>query len=171
MLLGNGAPVRAQKLSSQDTLNRTAVIHYVYFENQPIMPYAIEQIRRSHAGRYKFSALDVLQLYRLLKRHGTRAPYYPNTTRLVIDPNQWGPRTLVGNEGHVKLGTSEYRLSEEDFNAVKRFIYARIPPPQHCSRTERFDVGQKKTFSSILALQRFRQDRGKTSFRMTLHDN
>ena len=46
----------------------------------------------------------------------------------IIDPNQWGPRTLVGYEGHVKLGTLEYRLAEKDFDAVKRLIYARIPP-------------------------------------------
>jgi hypothetical protein len=104
---------------------RSAVIHYVYFDMETIMPLTVDDIRANKVCTHRLSAVDMKRLYALLERHVDPDPFPPNTVSLIIDPNPWGPRTLVGSLGNVKSGTREYRLANQDFSAVKAFINAR----------------------------------------------
>jgi hypothetical protein len=108
---------------------RTAVIHYLYFDRQPIIPYTVEHIEKEPNWRYELSREDIIELYRLLRNPGNRSAFSWQFTRLIVDKNAWGPRALVEADGHVKLGLHEYRLTADQVAKLRKFIFARIPPP------------------------------------------
>ena len=107
----------------------TAVIHYFYFDREPIIPYKINRIESEPKWRYEFSHEDTIKLYRLLRNPGNHSAFSWRFTRLIIDKNPWGPRTLVEGDGHVKMKSYQYRLTADQVTQLRKFIFARIPPP------------------------------------------
>jgi hypothetical protein len=120
----NGHPITRHHRPSS-TKRSTVTIHYQYFDMLAIVSLTSDEIRSRKYLAHKFSGADMRRLYALLRRSGTVEPFPPNTVSLVIGPNPYGPATLVGKLGNVKLGTREYKLSSQQFADVKAFVNAR----------------------------------------------
>lgn len=108
---------------------RRAVAHYIYFDREPIIPYTIEQIEKKPGWRYELSREDTVELYWLLRNPGDRSAYNWRFTRLIIDRNPWGLKTLVARDGHVKMGSRQYRITSAQLRALRKFVFSHIQAP------------------------------------------